>query len=188
MTNPRSCKKCGHLNLQATHADLEACPECGAIYARVEAALRDGKTVAPPPQAHQPAPAPMPPVTPTAITPIKIPQVAATAIPPPPIPAPTIAPKEPPSRPYIEELRDQSNYPTFRSFIGFCAGFGYIVAGFFGIAALVSIPKSNAMATSGAFALAIFFYILSKFGKEATLMLADLSDAAVVMAANSKPK
>lgn len=34
----RNCLKCGHANAEATGAELEACPSCGAIYSRVEAA------------------------------------------------------------------------------------------------------------------------------------------------------
>lgn len=35
----KHCLKCGHANPQATGAELDACPECGAIYSRVEAAV-----------------------------------------------------------------------------------------------------------------------------------------------------
>ena len=35
----KHCLKCGHANPCATGAELEACPECGAIYSRVEAAM-----------------------------------------------------------------------------------------------------------------------------------------------------
>ena len=35
----KHCLKCGHANPDATGAELEACPECGAIYSRVEAAM-----------------------------------------------------------------------------------------------------------------------------------------------------
>lgn len=35
----KTCLKCGHVNEFATGAELEACPSCGAIYSRVEAAI-----------------------------------------------------------------------------------------------------------------------------------------------------
>ncbi len=35
----RTCQKCGHMNAAATGAELEACPECGAIYSRVASAM-----------------------------------------------------------------------------------------------------------------------------------------------------
>lgn len=34
-----TCKKCGHVNEAPTYAPDEACPSCGAIYARVDSAL-----------------------------------------------------------------------------------------------------------------------------------------------------
>ena len=183
MQNPRSCKKCGHLNLQATHAELEACPECDAIYTRVEAAIKEGKTVIPTPKAVQPPP----PVTPVPAA-VKTPQAIPTApTTPPPIPAAPVQ-RTPVTRPYIEELREQSNYPTFRSFVGFCTGFGYIIAAIVAIGALMALTTRSAGAGGIGIALAIFIFILTKFGKEAALMLADLSDAATVIAENSKPK
>ncbi len=35
----KHCLKCGHANPDATGTELDACPECGAIYSRVEAAM-----------------------------------------------------------------------------------------------------------------------------------------------------
>lgn len=35
----RTCHKCSHIHPTATGEELEACPECGAIYSRVEAAF-----------------------------------------------------------------------------------------------------------------------------------------------------
>ncbi len=35
----KSCLKCGHVNPTAMGAELEPCPQCGAIYSRVEAAM-----------------------------------------------------------------------------------------------------------------------------------------------------
>lgn len=38
----RICRKCGHVHKEATGAPMEACPSCGAIYSRVEAARAQG--------------------------------------------------------------------------------------------------------------------------------------------------
>lgn len=35
----KTCQKCGHANPAATGTQTEACPECGAIYSKVEAAM-----------------------------------------------------------------------------------------------------------------------------------------------------
>lgn len=173
MLKPRSCKKCGHLHPQATHAELEACPECGAIYSRVEAAIKDGKFVAFSPQAIKPKPIP-----------------AAQPEPPPQAAAPIAPPIQPPARqiaaqPYIETLREQTNYPNFRAFVNICTGLGYVVAAFCTIGGLLT--RTLAGATIGICA-AIFIVIISKFGKESFSMLADLSDSAAIIAENSKPK
>lgn len=45
MKQPRICQKCDHKNPQAIFTDIESCPECGAIYSRVEAAIREGRAV-----------------------------------------------------------------------------------------------------------------------------------------------
>jgi predicted RNA-binding Zn-ribbon protein involved in translation (DUF1610 family) len=175
MSNPRSCKKCGHLHLQATHAELEACPECGAIYSRVEAAIKEGKFTA----FTQPIPKPAPPPPqPKAVEPT--PQAAA------PIAPPTLsAPKQIDTKPYIEVLREQSNYPNFRAFVNFCTGFGYLVAAVLCIGGLLTRNLSGA--TIGICS-AIFIVIISKFGKESFSMLADLSDSAAIIAENSRQK
>ena len=34
-----TCLKCGHVNNAATGAELDPCPQCGAIYSKVEAAM-----------------------------------------------------------------------------------------------------------------------------------------------------
>ena len=41
----RTCLKCGQSNNLATGDQLEACPKCGAIYSRVEAAMNSGFSV-----------------------------------------------------------------------------------------------------------------------------------------------
>ena len=42
----KHCLKCGHANPCATGAELDACPQCGAIYSRVEAAMAAKATAA----------------------------------------------------------------------------------------------------------------------------------------------
>lgn len=44
----RNCLKCGHVNNQATGEALEECPQCGAIYTRVEASAAARATTAQP--------------------------------------------------------------------------------------------------------------------------------------------
>lgn len=174
--NPRSCKKCSHLNPQATHAELEACPKCDAIYSRVEAAIKDGKFVAFTPQAPKPKPIP-----------------AAQPEPPPQATVPIAPVIQPPARqiaaqPYIEILREQTNYPNFRAFVNFCTGFGYFVAAIFIVAGILGLATGNIAGAAIGICAAIFIVIISKFGKESFSMLADLSDSAAIIAENSAPK
>ena len=42
----RTCLKCGHVNASANGSDLEACPKCGAIYAKVEQAIAQRRLTA----------------------------------------------------------------------------------------------------------------------------------------------
>lgn len=89
-------------------------------------------------------------------------------------------------RPFIETLRENGHYPTFRSVIGVFALLGYL----FSILIFAGIMLSGVpvqFKIIGA-AVAILVVAISKFLKEASLMLADLSDAAVVIAENSQPK
>ena len=39
----RKCMKCGHVNEASTGHELEGCPQCGAIYSRVEEAIASGQ-------------------------------------------------------------------------------------------------------------------------------------------------
>lgn len=176
MSNPRSCKKCGHLHLQATHVELEACPDCGAIYSRVEAAIKEGKAAAFTPQAPKPKPIPV-------AQPEPPPQAAAPATP------PTLPPtRQVAAQPYIEILRAQTNYPNFRAFVNFCTGFGYFIAVVLGIGGIFGLATGNIAGATFGICAAIFIVVISKFGKESFSMLADLSDSAAVIAENSARK
>lgn len=44
----RTCLKCGHINPKADGGYLEACPQCGAIYTKVERALAARRAEEPP--------------------------------------------------------------------------------------------------------------------------------------------
>ena len=51
----RTCLKCGHVNVASTGDGAEACPQCGAIYSRVEAAMAPKAEAMRRPQAERPA-------------------------------------------------------------------------------------------------------------------------------------
>jgi hypothetical protein len=85
--------------------------------------------------------------------------------------------------PFIERLRGDSHYPSFRAavrvifWIFVVLALGMLVGG----AAAAYAAKTAGPLLGGLFG-AILLTILAKVGKEASLMLADLSDAAVRMA------
>lgn len=60
----KQCLKCGHINVALNESDpFASCPGCGAIYARVEAAMQAGQVIrraaAPPPPPPLPTPSSM---------------------------------------------------------------------------------------------------------------------------------
>lgn len=157
----KTCQKCGHQNTAATGAQLEACPGCNAIYSRVDAAILAGQLTPFSPQKAQAAVA------------AKVQQEAKPA-----------KRERNSGQPFIETLRAGSHYPNFRAIIGIFALLGYVLAAICAIGAAMS--GSSAMVTGGGIVLAAFIVVVSKVLKEASLMLADLSDAAVVIAEDSR--
>lgn len=156
----RTCLKCGNKNRQATGAELEPCPVCGAIYSRVEAARAA--------RGPEPAPAGAPVAAVAASTPTQAPQRP---------------PATPTSGPYLEQLRASSNYPTFRSVVGVFAVVGYLLAALVAVGAAFSLVKVNIGAGLLGLAFALFIVVMTRMGKEMSLMVADGSDALVRMAA-----
>ena len=140
----KTCTKCGHVNPNATGAETDACPKCGAIYAKV---LQLGAQVQ-----HRPA-------------------VAAVPV------------RNRARAPFIDRLRDESLYPTFRKVITIFHVLGQVLAVLVFLGGLIGGYKSGSPATTiGATVAAIFMSVFFRFAKEASLMLADMSDATVLLA------
>lgn len=153
------CQKCNHANPSATGDDLEACPQCGAIYSRVAAAMSaraQGVTAAPPRAA-----APRPARTPAS------------------------------SGSFIDRLRADSLYPTFRDLVRVIYFVWMALAAVALLGAVGALVWGSGAARVGGFLMSLFFTlffaVIAKVTKEAALMLADLSDAAVHIAARMKP-
>lgn len=157
----KTCQKCGHQNPTATGAALEPCPACHAIYSRVDAAVLEGRLTPFSPQKAQ------------AVAAAKLQQEAKPA-----------KRERNSGQPFIETLRAGSLYPNFRMVTGVFALLGYVLAAICAVGAVMS--GSSAMVTGGGIVLAAFIVVVSKVLKEASLMLADLSDAAVVIAEDSR--
>jgi hypothetical protein len=85
---------------------------------------------------------------------------------------------------YIESVRSNSAYPTYRGFIGTIALLGYLLAGFSGLSALISGLMSMrssfmlgvAILVMGGISAAMLF-LLARFFNEAALILVDIGDS-----------
>jgi hypothetical protein len=165
----KRCMKCGHINAQAAGLESDACPACGAIYARVAAALAAGRLRPMP----QPLAAPAPAFRDSAPS---IPPASA-------MPMPPLVQSAAMTAPFIATLRAGSHYPTLREVVKILTFIGYVVWGLGGtIGALLALAKGQIAVGAGMATFCIFMVVMTKVFKEATLMVADLCDAAVVTA------
>lgn len=153
----KTCLKCGHVNPSATGDDLEACPSCEAIYSRVEAALARKSQSKPP----APAPAPRPPA-----------------------PAPFVWKGR--EAIFLDQLRRDSNYPTFRSVVGLFTGIGYLLAAVVALGGATAMVTTNFLVGGIPLLVAVVIFVLTRLGKEIWLMVADGCDALVHMAARQE--
>ena len=83
---------------------------------------------------------------------------------------------------FTQTMRQESLYPAWRTIVGACSLLGYLFAALIFIGGLVAIKQSWAAPIAGA-ALAAVVAFIAKMMKEMWLMLADLSDASVRIAA-----
>lgn len=93
------------------------------------------------------------------------------------------------NRQYLEAIRANSCYPTFRGFVQIFTLLGYLVAAVVAIAGFFTGQIGTMIL---AFAGAIIVALLIRVGKEMSLMLADIADVAIdssskATAANSSP-
>lgn len=168
-----TCLKCGHVNPAATGSETEACPQCGAIYARVKAAMASGKPVRPAKAADSGFPA----------------QVSAPAAQSKPTPKVHRYTGRAPG-PFIDQLRDGTQYPAFRTVVRLGQVFGYILAaccligGFF---TMFGRDGTFWQLLIGAGVGALVF-LLTRIWFELTVMIVDIADASVRTAENSEQR
>ena len=81
-------------------------------------------------------------------------------------------------RAFVDRMRADSIYPTFRSVVHFFYIFGLVLAAvsFVGGSVLAFTTKNMALAI-GSLLGGIFWLVASKFFREATIMVADMGDA-----------
>lgn len=170
----RKCMKCGHVNETSTGHELEDCPQCGAIYSRVEEAIASGQ--------FRPV-APRPPIAPEPVYPPAVPVVAAS----PPVGQTSGRSESVDVHNFAELLRSKSLYPTFRSLVKLFYWIWMLLAAVTAIGTLIALVMGTGItryggAIGGAF-MTLFFVLVARITTEVSLMMADLSDAAVRLAA-----
>ena len=190
--NRKKCLKCGH-DAPFEVQPPEACPSCGAIYAKVEAAVAAGvvvrQRVSPPPDVTYPSAAEAPADGAGKAAEGDVRQRASV---PPDVVYPWAAEtraagagEEPAGgdvRAFVATMRAESLYPTWRTMVSLMTWLGYL-------AAVVTLVVTGATAKGSGFQVLIgagaaaAIAIFATLGKEFWLMMADLSDAAVRMAA-----
>ena len=164
----RRCLKCGRVNAQAVGSATEACPTCGAIHSRVEAMAARSESEAP----HRPAP---PGAAPREAVPVPKPRPNAT-------PHDT----EPTNlAAFAVKMRAATLYPNFRLWEKLLYFVSVAVCFMGAISAGIVVVSLGGRAV-GICAGVLVFLLMQFFAAiaiELSIMLADLSDAAVRLAA-----
>lgn len=162
----KQCLKCGHTTSYDGAPPL-ACPQCEAIYAKVEEALKSGAPIRPKAATAEPE-----------INFFKATPATASQ---------SISHNAPDVHAFAQHMRAESLYPAWRKIVGFATVLGYIAAALVLIGAVVSSGGSGGQILIGAGSAALIA-LLARISKEFWLMLADLSDAAVHLAAQARMK
>lgn len=157
--NQKKCLKCGHV-VAFDGAPPLACPDCGAIYSKVEAAVTQGEPLRPAPvgagaRAQAQATKQTQGATKSDVT------------------------------AFAERMRKDSLYPTWREFVKWATWFWYAIAALGVLGAVVS-TRFALVPTFSAVGVALFIVIAARIGKELGLMVTDLADASVRMAARQE--
>ena len=154
----RTCVKCGHSNLQADGGAGDACPQCGAIYAKATAT-----GVRPVQRAAQSG---------FGVEPGRFADVSSPAA------EQHAAPRE-----FVARMRAQSLYPTVRTLVTWTHWFMVFIAVVLGGLSVLQWRTMGPFALFVGLGLAAFILIMSLAVREVSLMLADLADASVRAAA-----
>ena len=167
----KKCLKCGH-TATFDGTPPAACPGCGAIYAKVEEAYRQRQAAR-----AQAAGAPVSEFQDTAAG---RPVAARSA-------RLRVGAEEPDVHAFAQRMRDESLYPAWRKIVGLSTIACYAIAALILLGSVISTKGSLLGVLVGAGSAALIV-IIAKVGKELSLMLADLSDATVHLAARSQER
>lgn len=171
----RTCLKCDHINEAATGDAIEACPQCGAIYSRVEAAFATRSKAELRPATARPTAE----LTSRYRTHFRSDAAADED-------------DYVDVHAFADTLRAQSLYPTFRSLVRVIYWFFILLAAASAIVVLVTLFKGSGVGRIGGVVggifMMLFFILIARITSETSLMIADLSDAAVRIAAGGRSK
>lgn len=91
---------------------------------------------------------------------------------------------------FARKLRAATLYPTFRQLVGVYYGLGLVLTALCLLGGFITLFTTSGATRIGGFLGGLFFALLwaviAKVSKEMSLMLADLSDAAVLIAARRR--
>jgi len=164
----KTCPKCDHVNRNATGAADEECPNCGVIYAKAQPPLPRGR------------------VTPSPIT---YPAGARPSDFQPSRPAASRLARAEDGDPragFVADMRQGSLYPAFRRLTQVAYVVGMVLAVLLLLAALVQLFTGSFLAGAVGAGVGAAVLVAVMVGRELALMLADLSDAMVRVAASQR--
>ena len=156
--NEKTCRKCGHVAAFGTFEPM-SCMECGAVYSKVEEALRGG--------------------SPSRSSSTGGGGGASSRF------GGSSRGAWAQTQDFAQRMREESLYPVWRQLVGVVTLIGYAVAAIVALAAVVAMFKGAGFASVGGLCFALLIAVVARVGKEASLMLADLSDASVRLAARA---
>lgn len=164
--NQKKCLKCSHVaSFEGPQPD--ACPNCGAIYRKVEeaaAAAQNGNT---PKTARNSGFGP-------SVMPGRTSQKARSP--------------HDDLEWFVSDMRSNSLYPTWRELVKWATWFGYAIAIIVLIGAAVGFKNGQIGAAAVGVGVALLIAVVARVWRELSLMMADLADAAVRQAASSETR
>lgn len=166
----KQCLKCNHV-ASFEGAPPLACPECGAVYSKVEEAIRSGAPMRSRNNSTDSGFANSALPTPKAWSAI----------------SQTRGEDGLDVHAFARNMRNDSLYPAWRKIVGFFTILGYVFAVILLVAAFV-VGRDSVWTLLVGFGCAAMIALAAKVGKELSLMLADLSDASVRIAARQETK
>ncbi|MCK9987418.1 MAG: hypothetical protein AzoDbin1_03890 [Azoarcus sp.] len=169
-----TCPKCNYTRQPSDTAPDYECPKCGVIYQKYLEAQRAQRAEAP----ARPA---------TSAQPTQ-PAQARKAIAAPVQTAPDL---DDDIEAFTDRLRADSRYPTFRELVKIITYFWMALAALIALGGVVSLIKVGGFAGFGILLTSLFFaalfVVVGRISREVSLMLVDLSDAAVRIASRMQP-